>query len=39
VIQREVGDALAVQLLDGSVTDGATVRVDADADGAITLTT
>jgi ATP-dependent Clp protease ATP-binding subunit ClpB len=38
VIQREVGDALAVQLLDGTVSDGATVRVDADAHGAITLT-
>ena len=38
VIQREVGDALAVKLLDGSVTEGATVTVDADAEGAITLT-
>jgi ATP-dependent Clp protease ATP-binding subunit ClpB len=38
VIQREVGDALAVQLLDGSVGEGATVTVDAGDDGAITLT-
>ena len=38
VIQREVGDALAVKLLDGSVTEGATVTVDADAEGANTLT-
>jgi len=39
VIQREVGDALAVKLLDGSVLEGATVTVDADEDGAVTLTT
>jgi ATP-dependent Clp protease ATP-binding subunit ClpB len=39
VIQREVGDALAVKLLDGSVTEGDTVTVDADEAGAITLTT
>ena len=39
VIQREVGDALAVKLLEGSVVEGATVTVDADADGAITLAT
>jgi ATP-dependent Clp protease ATP-binding subunit ClpB len=39
IIQREVGDALAVKLLDGSVTEGDTVTVDADEAGAITLTT
>ena len=39
VIQREVGDALAVKLLDGSVTEGATVTVDAGDDGAVILTT
>jgi ATP-dependent Clp protease ATP-binding subunit ClpB len=39
VIQREVGDALAVKLLEGSVTEGSTVTVDADEAGAITLTT
>ncbi|MFN8018662.1 MAG: AAA family ATPase [Acidimicrobiales bacterium] len=38
VIQREVGDALAVRLLEGSVGDGDTVTVDAGEDGAITLT-
>jgi ATP-dependent Clp protease ATP-binding subunit ClpB len=37
VIQREIGDRLALQVLEGKVTDGATVTVDADADGAITL--
>jgi ATP-dependent Clp protease ATP-binding subunit ClpB len=39
VIQREIGDALAVKLLDGTVGDGATVKVDASDDGTITLTT
>ncbi len=39
VIQREVGDALAVKLLDGSVAEGDTVTVGVDGDGAITLTT
>jgi ATP-dependent Clp protease ATP-binding subunit ClpB len=39
VIQREVGDALAVKLLEGSVAEGSTVTVDADDAGAITLTT
>ncbi len=39
VIQREVGDALAVKLLEGSVTDGSTVTVDVDESGAIALTT
>ncbi len=38
VIQREVGDALAVKLLEGSVSEGATVTVDADEAGTITLT-
>jgi ATP-dependent Clp protease ATP-binding subunit ClpB len=37
VIQREIGDRLAVKLLDGSVADGDTVTVDADADGGVTL--
>ena len=37
VIQREIGDQLAVSLLEGKVTDGDTVRVDADADGAVTV--
>jgi ATP-dependent Clp protease ATP-binding subunit ClpB len=39
VIQREIGDALAVKLLDGTVGDGATVKVGASDDGTITLTT
>jgi ATP-dependent Clp protease ATP-binding subunit ClpB len=37
VIQREVGDALAVKLLEGTVAEGATVTVDAGDDGAIAL--
>ncbi|MGB3054387.1 MAG: AAA family ATPase, partial [Acidimicrobiales bacterium] len=38
VIQREIGDRLALMVLEGQVTDGATVTVDANAEGAITLT-
>ena len=37
VITLESLDRLALQVLEGKVTDGATVTVDADADGAITL--
>jgi ATP-dependent Clp protease ATP-binding subunit ClpB len=37
VIQREIGDRLALLVLEGKVTDGATVTVDADPDGSITL--
>jgi ATP-dependent Clp protease ATP-binding subunit ClpB len=37
VIQREVGDQLAVLLLEGSVSDGASVTVDADDEGAIVI--
>jgi ATP-dependent Clp protease ATP-binding subunit ClpB len=37
VIQREIGDRLAVKLLDGSVSDGDTVTVDADGEGGVTL--
>jgi ATP-dependent Clp protease ATP-binding subunit ClpB len=37
VIQREVGDRLAVELLEGTVSDGDAVRVTVDADGAIAL--
>ncbi|MEZ5183079.1 MAG: AAA family ATPase [Acidimicrobiales bacterium] len=37
VIQREVGDQLAMQLLEGSVADGDTVKVTTDADGAIAI--
>jgi len=32
VIQREVGDRLAVELLEGRVTEGSTVIVDLDGD-------
>ena len=39
VIQRELGDRLAIQLLEGTVTDGQIVRVDADADGGLTIST
>jgi ATP-dependent Clp protease ATP-binding subunit ClpB len=38
IIQHEVADRLATELLDGKVTDGSTVVVDA-ADGEITITT
>ena len=38
VIQREIGDRLALMVLEGQVTDGATVTVDANPEGAITLT-
>jgi len=37
VIQREIGDTLALALLEGTYGDGDTVIVDADADGAITI--
>ncbi len=37
VIQREIGDTLALALLEGTHGDGDTVIVDADADGAITI--
>jgi ATP-dependent Clp protease ATP-binding subunit ClpB len=37
VIQREVGDRLAVELLEGRVGDGSTVVVDADPDGEIVI--
>jgi ATP-dependent Clp protease ATP-binding subunit ClpB len=37
VIQREIGDRLALMVLEGKVADGSTVTVDADPDGAITL--
>ncbi|MBX3284658.1 MAG: ATP-dependent chaperone ClpB [Actinobacteria bacterium] len=38
VIQREIGDRLAVLLLEGEVPDGATITVDATADHEITIT-
>ena len=38
MIQREIGDRLALMVLEGKVTDGATVTVDIDSDGAVTLT-
>ncbi|MCU1357472.1 MAG: clpB [Acidimicrobiales bacterium] len=37
VIQREIGDRLAVMLLEGKVTDGDTVTVDAGPDGEVTV--
>ncbi|MDQ6697288.1 MAG: AAA family ATPase, partial [Actinomycetota bacterium] len=37
VIQREIGDRLAVLVLEGKAVDGATVTVDAEADGDITI--
>ncbi len=37
VIQKELGDRLAVSLLEGKVTDGDTVVVDVDRDGALTV--
>ncbi len=37
VIQREIGDVLALALLEGTYADGATVVVDATDDGAIVL--
>jgi ATP-dependent Clp protease ATP-binding subunit ClpB len=39
VIQRELGDRLAVLLLEGTLTDGHVVRVDADGEGGLTITT
>ena len=38
VIQREIGDRLALLVLEGKVADGATVTVDASDQGEITLT-
>ncbi|MCU0267864.1 MAG: ATP-dependent chaperone ClpB [Acidimicrobiales bacterium] len=37
VIQREIGDRLALALLEGRFTEGDAVTVDADADGSIVL--
>jgi ATP-dependent Clp protease ATP-binding subunit ClpB len=37
VIQREIGDKLAVLLLEGKAADGDTVTVDAAADGTVTV--
>ena len=37
VIQREIGDRLAVLLLEGKAADGDTVTVDTDPDGTITV--
>jgi ATP-dependent Clp protease ATP-binding subunit ClpB len=37
VIQREIGDRLAMLLLEGKAADGDTVHVDADADGTLTI--
>jgi len=37
VIQREIGDRLAVLVLEGKAVDGATVTVDAEPDGEITI--
>jgi len=37
VIQRQIGDRLAVLLLEGKVADGQTVKVDADADGGVVV--
>ncbi len=37
IIQREVGDRLAVELLEGRVSDGSTVVVDAGSDGEIVI--
>jgi ATP-dependent Clp protease ATP-binding subunit ClpB len=39
VIQREIGDRLALMVLEGAVTDGSTVTVGVDAGGGIELTT
>ena len=38
VIQRELGDRIAMSILDGTVSDGDTVVVDA-VDGELTITT
>jgi ATP-dependent Clp protease ATP-binding subunit ClpB len=38
VIQREIGDRLAILLLEGEVPDGATITVDATEDHEITVT-
>jgi len=37
VIQRQIGDRLAVAILEGKVTDGDTVRVGVDPTGGITV--
>jgi ATP-dependent Clp protease ATP-binding subunit ClpB len=37
VIQRQIGDRLALMLLEGEVADGDTVRVDVDAEGLIAV--
>ncbi|MEO6988400.1 MAG: ATP-dependent chaperone ClpB [Aquihabitans sp.] len=37
VIQREIGDRLALLLLEGDVADGSDVTVDVDAEGSITV--
>jgi len=37
VIQREIGDALALALLQGTYGEGSTVEVDVDAEGAVSL--
>jgi ATP-dependent Clp protease ATP-binding subunit ClpB len=37
VIQREIGDAAAMLLLEGKVADGGTIHVDA-VDGVLTVT-
>ncbi|CAN5553811.1 ATP-dependent chaperone ClpB [soil metagenome] len=39
VIQRELGDRLAVAILEGEISDGDTVSVDAGADGSLVATT
>jgi ATP-dependent Clp protease ATP-binding subunit ClpB len=39
VIQRELGDKLASIILEGKATDGTTVKVDADPDGNLVITT
>ena len=39
VIQREIGDRLAVEILEGKVADGDSIVVDVDADGEITVGT
>ena len=38
IIQREIGDPAAVLLLEGKVTDGGTIRVDAAPDGTLSVT-
>jgi ATP-dependent Clp protease ATP-binding subunit ClpB len=39
VIQRELGDKLASIILEGRASDGSTVKVDADAEGTLVITT